>query len=218
MLARWSTAPLPFPYPESLFAVANAGACCRAKVGGSGIPIHPNKKECFWTSPGMTRIWSSGGYEAHYRGYRVCYWSSEKERMLPGHPPAFPCRIWLYRKASLNILEIFSKKGVASLPFYFLIFASTIDRIFDAERLRAFASWKIVINEGCLWPHSRSEMKLGSRLLTSASFSWEIWFAFLSSLMASPNASSIVKFTSDGRKLNRSKRDILLTTDNNAVI
>ncbi len=36
--------------------------------------------------------------------------------------------------------------------------------------------------------------------------------------MASPNASSIVKFTSTGRKLNRSKGDILLTTDNNMLI
>ena len=114
----------------------------------------------------------------------------------------------------LDTLPPLVRSRFSLFPIYFLIFTSTSWRIFDAERLNAFASWKIVTKEGCLWPHSKSEMKLLSRLLTSASFSWEIRCSFLSSLITSPNASSIVKVASLQRTFNRIERDILLTIDN----
>ena len=101
---------------------------------------------------------------------------------------------------------------------YFLIFSSVSARSLDAESLNAFASWYIVINEGCLWPHSINEMKLRSSLLISASFSWEILFDFLRSLITSPNASSIVKFASCWKKPNRIEHDNLLTIGNNGYI
>ena len=103
-----------------------------------------------------------------------------------------------------------------SNTFYYLdrIFFSTVVISFVADMLNALASWNIVTKEGCLCPHSRREIKLRSRLLISASFSWENWYLFLNSLMTSPNAPSRVIFDFIIGTFNRMKGNNLLTIDN----